>query len=95
MALLSETEQTRRDLAVRIGQPAVLGGERARMRRALDELVPQQRALLSLRYLEGFAFAELAEVLGVPEGTVKSRLHSARAERQPPRYRTLGESSAS
>lgn len=53
--------------------------ESARVRRALDELAPEQRALLSLRYLEGFELAELAEVLGVPEGTVKSRLHSARA----------------
>ena len=45
----------------------------------LDAFAPEQRALLSLRYLEGFELDELADVLGVPEGTVKSRLHSARA----------------
>ena len=37
-----------------------------------------QRGLLSLRYLEGFELWELTEILEVPEGTVKSRLHNAR-----------------
>jgi RNA polymerase sigma factor (sigma-70 family) len=38
------------------------------------------RVVLSLRYLEGFGVAEIAQVLEAPEGTVKSRLHAARAE---------------
>jgi RNA polymerase sigma-70 factor (ECF subfamily) len=38
------------------------------------------RVVLSLFYLEGFGVTEIARILGTPEGTVKSRLHAARAE---------------
>ena len=48
------------------------------LRVALRELPREQRVLLSLRYLESFQLWELAEILDVPEGTVKSRLHHAR-----------------
>ena len=54
--------------------------EVARLRRALERLPNETRALVSLRYLEGLELAELAEVFGIPEGTVKSRLHHARAQ---------------
>ncbi len=47
---------------------------------ALELLPAQQRALLSLRHVEGFGTAEIAEVLGIPEGTVKPRLHNAREQ---------------
>ena len=50
----------------------------AMLRVALRELPREQRVLLSLRYLESFRLWELAEILDVPEGTVKSRLHHAR-----------------
>ncbi len=39
---------------------------------------PDRRAILSLHYLEGLGVAAIAESLGVPAGTVKSRLHHAR-----------------
>ena len=39
------------------------------------KLSSEQRALLMLRYHEDFDICQIAEVLGVPEGTVKSRLH--------------------
>jgi len=48
------------------------------VRRALDRLPPDQRAILVLRDLHGFGEAEAARVLGVARGTVKSRLHRAR-----------------
>lgn len=51
-----------------------------RVRRALSELAGEDRAILALHYLEGFGLWELAEILGVPEGTVKSRLHRARQQ---------------
>ena len=31
-------------------------------------------------YLENLSIAEISEVLGIPEGTVKSRLHKARTD---------------
>ncbi|MCH8148432.1 MAG: RNA polymerase sigma factor [Planctomycetes bacterium] len=49
-----------------------------RMRDAMAKLPDEQRAVLSLHYLDEMGVREIAEVLGVPEGTVKSRLHHAR-----------------
>ncbi len=45
------------------------------LRAALEKLPPDRRALLTLRYHEGFDICQIAEIIGVPEGTVKSRLH--------------------
>jgi RNA polymerase sigma-70 factor (ECF subfamily) len=44
---------------------------------AFDELSPPDRALISLRYVLGYGITETAVILGVPEGTVKSRGHAA------------------
>ena len=41
----------------------------------LDKLPPEQRVLFALRYEEELTVPQLAEVMGIPEGTVKSRLH--------------------
>jgi RNA polymerase sigma-70 factor (ECF subfamily) len=48
------------------------------LRGALAELPDDQRAALSLHYLDGLSVREIARVLGVPQGTVKSRLYYAR-----------------
>ncbi len=58
--------------AVRSSEATVLLAE------ALGQLEPEMRALLWLREVEGYSHAELAEILGVPVGTVKSRLFTAR-----------------
>jgi RNA polymerase sigma factor (sigma-70 family) len=44
---------------------------------AVKKLEPKCRALLTLRYREGFEIGQIAEILNVPEGTVKSRVHRA------------------
>lgn len=46
--------------------------------RGLSRLAPAHREVLTLFFLEEFAAAEIAEVLVVPLGTVKSRLHHAK-----------------
>jgi RNA polymerase sigma factor (sigma-70 family) len=46
---------------------------------ALAELAPAHREVLDLAFGAGLAHAEIAEVLGIPIGTVKSRLFHARA----------------
>ncbi len=42
---------------------------------AIEKLSPERRALLTLRYREAFDIGQIAEILDVAEGTVKSRLH--------------------
>jgi RNA polymerase sigma-70 factor (ECF subfamily) len=49
-----------------------------RIRRALQSLSPGHNAVLSLLAVDGLTPAEVAEVLGVPEGTVWSRASHAR-----------------
>ena len=53
-----------------------------RVEEALRELGPEQRAVLVLRQLHGLDYQEIADALGIDLGTVKSRLHRARAKLQ-------------
>jgi len=46
--------------------------------RALDELEPRQREALVLFFLEEMSLEDIADVVGCPIGTVKSRLHYAK-----------------
>ena len=46
---------------------------------ALQRLEPEERTLLWLREVEGYSYAEMSNILGMPLGTVKSKLFSARA----------------
>jgi RNA polymerase sigma-70 factor (ECF subfamily) len=46
---------------------------------ALDRLPPRYREVFVLRQIEGLAVRDVAEILGLPEGTVKSLLHRGRA----------------
>lgn len=46
--------------------------------KAMDSLEPQDRAILILRELDGRSYSDLAEILSIPEGTVRSRLSRAR-----------------
>ena len=50
------------------------------LRAALQHVSGERRALLALHYIDGLELRELAEALGIPEGTVKSRMHHAREE---------------
>ena len=50
----------------------------ADLREALARLLGPDRAIIALHYEDGFGTAEIAAILGVPEGTVKSRLFHAR-----------------
>jgi RNA polymerase sigma-70 factor (ECF subfamily) len=44
---------------------------------AFDDLRPEHRAVVVLHYYVGLQLAEIAEILGIPYGTVGSRLHYA------------------
>ncbi len=50
----------------------------ASLKETLDAMPSEDRTILSLRYEAGFSTKEIAEILEIPAGTVKSRLHYAR-----------------
>ncbi|MGO8702767.1 MAG: RNA polymerase sigma factor [Candidatus Brocadiia bacterium] len=47
---------------------------------SLETLTPEHREVIALREFQGMSYEEIAEVLGVPRGTVESRLFRARQE---------------
>jgi RNA polymerase sigma-70 factor (ECF subfamily) len=57
---------------------AIAGAERERLARALEDLPPRSREVLVLRELEGCSYKEIAEITGIPIGTVMSSLSRAR-----------------
>jgi RNA polymerase sigma-70 factor (ECF subfamily) len=52
------------------------------VRTAMERLDADQRSILVLHHVEDRPVAEIAKVLGIPSGTVKWRLHAARAALQ-------------
>ena len=51
---------------------------RIRLRAIIDRLPAKLQEVVVLTYLQELACGEIAEILNIPEGTVKSRLHRAR-----------------
>jgi RNA polymerase sigma-70 factor (ECF subfamily) len=78
-----EQERTRLALASGEESPAAftenreLGGQ---IERAIGALRPEYRAVIMLRHVEGYAYEEIAEIMEIPLGTVKTYLHRARGE---------------
>ena len=58
--------------------PALVSERARQVRKALARLTADHRAVLALFSLDGLSHREIAETLGIPEGTVWSRLHLAR-----------------
>ena len=50
---------------------------REQLDRGFSRLKPEQRAVVVLHHYSGFSAAEIARILGIPEGTARSRLHYA------------------
>ena len=47
------------------------------LRRAIDRLPEEQKAVVILSEIQGLKYQDISEILGVPVGTVKSRMHTA------------------
>jgi RNA polymerase sigma-70 factor (ECF subfamily) len=66
----------------RMASPSATGGADARIDLAtmLQGLSPEHKDVIVLRELQGMSYEEMAATLGVPLGTIESRLYRARAE---------------
>lgn len=73
-----ETEIDIPDTSPTPDEDYVRRAEAAEVRAAVDALPPDMRRMIYLRHMANADYAEIAELLGIPEGTVKSRLHRAR-----------------
>ena len=56
------------------------GEEEAILQAALNRLSVEHRTVLVLKDIDGLKYEEIADVLGVPIGTIRSRIHRARLE---------------
>src|SRR6202012_1858388 len=85
---------TKRTVVSRVERPADLmaGMETEQfVRRAILQLEPSFRECLVLRDVEDLSYEEIGAITGLPEGTVKSRIHRARGQLKEIVERALGE----
>ena len=52
----------------------------SQIEQAIGELRPEYRTAVLLRHIEGYSYEEIADIMDLPLGTVKTYLHRARAE---------------
>jgi RNA polymerase sigma-70 factor (ECF subfamily) len=73
-------EQSTRDRSERADDPVLREERVEQVRHALNSLSSEHRTILVLREMEDCDYDEIASLLNVPIGTVRSRLHRARLE---------------
>jgi RNA polymerase sigma-70 factor (ECF subfamily) len=83
----AETPEQMQATALQIGarQESALDAVEAKelggaIEQAIAQLRPEYRSCILLRHVEGRAYEEIAEILGLPLGTVKTYIHRARNE---------------
>ena len=76
-----ETENIE-DAQILAPQTGVSHEERIALERALGSLSREEREIVTLKYLDGLSYDEIAELLEIPRGTVMSRLFYARKQLQ-------------
>jgi len=70
------------DAIILAPQIGISGEERIALERALLSLSREDREIITLKYLDGFSYDEIAGLLKIPRGTVMSRLFYARKQLQ-------------
>ena len=70
------------DVKILAPSPGVSNEERIALERALRSLPGEDREIITLKYLDGFSYDEIAGLLKIPRGTVMSRLFYARKQLQ-------------
>ena len=74
------TTVERVDVALSAEEQVLLGVEYGDLAGALDRLSPELRAVVQATVLDGLTTGEAAKLLGIPQGTVKSRMKRARGQ---------------
>jgi RNA polymerase sigma-70 factor, ECF subfamily len=85
VCIAQATRERRRTTNLRVlpmeGPPAVdeliVVADRDQLDRGFRRLTPDERAVLVLHHYVGYGLTEISELLGIPAGTVRSRLHHA------------------
>ena len=95
-ALARERNGSERFEPVAEGEPQVADvldceGEQAAIRRAVAALPAEHRAVVDLTFHFNYSYQEIAQILGCPLGTVKSRMFHARAKLRPLLVHLLGD----
>jgi RNA polymerase sigma-70 factor, ECF subfamily len=75
-----ETESSGRELVFLADPTAHEPAETLRLEAALRAIPPESREIITLRHFDGLSYAELSQRLGIPAGTVMSRLFYARKQ---------------
>ena len=73
LALRAATQEPSGDAAPSPESALLSSEQRAALLAAVEELPEEQRSVVALRYFVGLTEVEVAETLGIPQGTVKSR----------------------
>ena len=73
---VEEATRETEDVIFDAEQNAILAQRGEVVRQALDKLQEEQRQILMLAYFDGFSQSEIAEKLGTPLGTVKTRMRT-------------------
>ncbi len=68
------------DTAAGPSEPLELAERKQKLERAMAQLTEEHRTIIVLRHMEEFSYEELADILNISVGTVRSRLHRARAQ---------------
>ena len=72
-----ETLEDTHDSGVLVDEQVMAAMSTQRLGRAIDQLSPQHKAALTMHVYQGLTYVEIGEALGIPTGTVKSRLFYA------------------
>lgn len=66
------------EIAIVAPKSGITAEDALTLERALKTIDPQDREIVTLKHLDGLSYREIAEYLGIPQGTVMSRLFYAR-----------------
>jgi RNA polymerase sigma-70 factor, ECF subfamily len=78
LAARRKTADSLEEIEILAAPEGVSGEERIALERALRSLSNEDREIVTLKYLDGLSYDEIAERLEIPRGTVMSRLFYAR-----------------